>query len=124
MPCLKEEPGKKLAKQRRVQTVKLKQTMFSEEVSNTVKQVKQCFKHRELSSWTYLVAEGGGLQLAENQNPGGEIVDEREGLYIQEKDKEVTVLSYQVSFVTITTALAHMYLVASPTSRAQCPLHN
>ena len=48
------------------------------------------FSHLQLTAWHYLEIQGGQLVRASNQNMGGEIVDKRGVLYIQEKDKENT----------------------------------
>ena len=70
-----------------IEMIEMKQTMSSYEVAS---KLQHGFSHLQLTAWHYLEIQGGQLVRASNQNMGGEIVDKRGVLYIQEKDKENT----------------------------------
>ena len=70
-----------------IETIEMKRTMSSYEVAS---KLQHGFSHLQLTAWHYLEIQGEQLVRASNQNMGGEIVDKRGVLYIQEKDKENT----------------------------------
>lgn len=70
-----------LARQGRIQIVRLKRVMTPAQVRNSI---FQTFRHINLSCWIYLGLEGSKLKPNTSQNPGGEIVDRRGALYILE----------------------------------------
>ena len=82
--------GKKrqeLIEEKRVEVIQIKRTMSPAQVHQSI----VCgFRHLKLHCWEYLDVDGGHLKLSANQSPGGEIVDRRGGLYIREKEKEVS----------------------------------
>lgn len=66
----------------RVKTLQIKRTMSPLQVRNCI---ILGFKHLNLQTWEFLGVSGGKLVKLDNQTLGGELVDRRGALYLQEK---------------------------------------
>ena len=79
-----------LSAERRIESIKLVRTASALEVQNSV---VRAFQGHSLCEWEYLEVNAGHLIVSSCQNPGGEIVDRRGGLYLREKERNESQVS-------------------------------